>query len=197
MKRLISIIPIVLMVLVGCSSTDGDSSRFPEASPSDKLFRLESNGVLGCFKDYSPVRLPDPKTPEEMAEILGIEDERLELEDRREIAKDGRDKIVFWLPFIFLSIAATFFLKSYGLQFVGVGGFAVSLSFFISGVIEVKMAEKWAVSTWTICGLGLGGVVLFALGAFMLKDKGLGSPGILGKWLDEKTSKWKKKNGSK
>jgi len=168
----------------------------PHAQPGDALYRKDSPGWVISWPragGMTRVQLPPPMTLEEMQAALEKEGVRLELQDRREIAKDGRERIVFWLPLIFISIALTFFLKSYGLQAAGVICFSVSVSYFVSGVLEVKMAEKWAVSTWLIMGIAAGGVVLFSVGAFMLKDKGIGKPGLIGKWVDDFAARRAKK----
>lgn len=186
----------------------GYASDYPEAQPGDRLYRARGdeklyrvtipglpiwsgNRVGGSYAEADRVTLA-AMTFEEMKEALRKEGIRIEIDARRKVAEDGRKKLMFWLPFIFLSIAATFFLKSYGLQIIGVVGFAVASSFFISGIIEVKLAENWAVGTWVVTGLGIVGVIAFAASAFILKDKGLGKPGIVGAWFDKLKSKFTK-----
>lgn len=189
------------------------SDELPAATPGDTLYRSSGEKLYrstlpglpigpgkrlgGTYTEAERVRLPDPMTPDEMAAALEIEGGRQQLEDRRKTAADGRKKLFRWLPFVFVSIFVSFVLKSYGLQMVGVGGFIWSISQVLSGIIEIKLAENWAVATWVIVGAAVVLVVGFGVLAFVLKDKGLGKPGVIGAWFSKLAAKVKKKNGVK
>lgn len=178
---LLLIIPLALM-----------ASDYPVAHPGDELYRKDKAGKVISWPHIggvTRVRLPEPMTLDEMVDALDKEGIRIEMQNMQAMAQDGRDRLTFWLPVVFVSIALTLFLRSYGLQAVGILGFVWASSYCISGIVEIKMAEKWNLSTTVIAGAAVLGVIAFGVLAVALRKKGLGSPGVIGAWLDAKMKK--------
>jgi hypothetical protein len=159
----------ILFHILACVAIAAVAAEPPPPDKGKKLYQKR------CWFLSREVAWPQPDTLADVKKAIEIERERFKLEQEKVAAKnmvqqreEGNQYFSWGLLLLFLGLTATFALKQYGLQMVGIGLFSIGLAVAAKGLVQLKMAEHWEASTG-----GLIVFVIFGVVAFIFKESGI------------------------
>lgn len=109
-----------------------------------------------------------PLTPAQIKALADAESYRIQLETQRKLAAKGQKYLSIGISLLLAGALATFILKSYSLQGIGIAIFIGGIYATSKGIIHIKLAENWKVYSTALLVLAV-----FGTAAIMLRKSGL------------------------